>query len=103
MPRLDFQRKVTIACKERLRCVIINHLNSLEQNGDCFEEALELEDALRKYPLFYLQGDLTLATDILKKRIADRDAFFQENNLKLKIIDANDTRYYYLDKIYEAE
>lgn len=103
MQRLDIQRQITIGDKRRLRCVIINHLKSLEQNGDCFEEATELENALRKYPLFYQQGELTLATDILKKGIADRDAFFQENSCKLKIIDANDTRYYYLDEIYEAE
>jgi ATP-dependent exoDNAse (exonuclease V) alpha subunit len=103
MPRLDFQRRVTIACKERLRCVIINHLKLLEQSGDCFEEASGLESALKNYPLFYQQGELALATDILKKRVADRDAFFQENSLKLKIVDANDTRYYYLNKIFEAE
>lgn len=103
MQRLEMQRQIGIADKRRLRCVIINHLKSLEQNGDCFEEATELENALRKYPLFYQQGELTLATDILKKTIKDRDAFFQENNWKLKIIDANDTRYYYLNEIYEAE
>ena len=92
-----------LADKRRLRCVIIDHLNSLVQNGNCVEEAAELESALRKYPLFYQQGELTLATDILRRKIADRDSFFEESNRKLKIVDANDTRYYYLNKIYLAE
>ena len=104
MPRLDIQRNITLADKRRLRCVIISYLNSLEQNGDCFEEATELENALRKYPLFYQKGnDFTLATDIFKKQVKDRDGFFEENGWKLKIIDANNTRYYYLNEIFEAE
>lgn len=104
MPRLDIQRNITIAHKYRLRCLIINYLSSLEQKGDCFEEAGELENALRQYPLFYQQdSELTLKSDILKESIPDRDAFFEENDTKLKLVDANDTRYYYLHSIYASE
>jgi exodeoxyribonuclease V alpha subunit len=104
MPRLDLQRGITVSHKYRLRCLIINYLNSLEQKGDCFEDATELENALRQYPLFYQQGtEFTLKTDILKESVRDRDSFFEENDTKLKLIDANDTRYYYLNEIFEAE
>ena len=104
MSRLDIQRNIPLTDKKRLRCLIMNYLQLLEQSGDCFEEALELENALRSYPLFYQQGkEFILPSDILKKSIEDRDAFFEENNKKLKIVDANDTRYYYLNKIFLAE
>ncbi len=84
--------------------MIINYLHTIEQKGDCFEEASLLEAELKKYPLFYNMGtDLALATDIFKKQVADRDAFFQENESKLKIVDANNSRYYYLNEIYDAE
>ncbi|MBT1699628.1 AAA family ATPase [Fulvivirgaceae bacterium PWU4] len=105
MPRLDLQRETisNVSHKYRLRCLIINYLKQLEQKGDCFEEATELENALRQYPLFYQQdAELTLKTDILKQPISDRDAFF-ESDSKLKLVDANDTRYYYLNRIFEAE
>ncbi|HOJ07766.1 MAG: AAA family ATPase [Ignavibacteriales bacterium] len=104
MPRLDIQRTMSLSDKRRLRCLIINYLRSLEQTGDCFEEALELENALRKYPLFYQKGaEFIIPTDILKKIVPDRDSFFEEQNRKLKIIDANDTRYYYLYELYWTE
>lgn len=104
LPKLDLQRSIKINDKRRLRCLIINYLQNLEQNGDCFEEASVLEEALKKYPLFYNMGsELALATDILKRPVAERDAFFQETDSKLKIVDANDTRYYYLNEIYLAE
>lgn len=104
IPRIDIQRSITQNDKRRLRCLIINYLSQLEQKGDCFEEASQLEVALKQYPLFYNMGrEFILPTDYLKRIIADRDAFFQENNRKLKIIDANDTRYYYLDEIYTIE
>lgn len=103
-PKLDIQRSVTPADKRRLRCLIMTFLHSLEQGGHCFEEALQLESALRQYPLCYQPGtELILATDILKKRDSKRDAFFEENESKLKIVDANDTRYYYLNEVYLAE
>ena len=104
LPKLDIQRSIKINDKRRLRCLIINYLHTIEQKGDCFEEASLLEAELKKYPLFYNMGtDLALATDIFKKQVADRDAFFQENESKLKIVDANNSRYYYLNEIYDAE
>ena len=104
MPRLDIQRAITVSDKRRLRCVIINHLKSLEDSGDCFEEASELENALKSYPLFYQQGaDLTLKVDLFKSKDAARDNFFEETEKKLKIVDGKDTRFYYLNEIYQAE
>jgi exodeoxyribonuclease V alpha subunit len=103
LPKLDLQRSIKINDKRRLRCLIINYLHTLEQKGDCFEEASILEAELKKYPLFYNMGtELALATDVFKKQVAERDAFFQDND-KLKIVDANDSRYYYLNEIYDAE
>lgn len=104
LSRLDLQRNITINDKRRLRCLILNYLRSLESQGDCFEEASELENALKQYPLFYQQGaELALGIDIFKKNDPERDAFFEENSTKLKIINANDTRYYYLNEIFVAE
>lgn len=104
LSRLDLQRNITIADKRRLRCLILNYLMSIESKGDCFEEASELENALKQYPLFYQQEtELALGTDIFKKNNVERDAFFEENSSKLKIVNANDTRYYYLNEIFIAE
>lgn len=103
-PKLDIQRSITPADKRRLRCLIMTFLHSLEQGGHCFEEAQQLESALRQYPLCYQPGtELILSTDIFKKRDSKRDAFFEENESKLKIVEANDTRYYYLNEVYSAE
>lgn len=103
-PKLEIQRSIIPADKRRLRCLIMNYLHSLEQSGHCFEEALQLESALKQYPLCYQPGtELVLATDIFRKRDSKRDAFFEENETKLKIVDANDTRYYYLNEVLSAE
>lgn len=101
--RLDIQRNVSLTDKRRLRCLIMKHLESLRDKGDCFEEASELENALRQYPLFYKnKKELALPIDTLKKSLSERDAFFNEPD-KITIVDANETRYYYLQTIYKSE
>ncbi len=103
LPRIDFQRRMIVSDNRRLRCIILDYLRSLEQTGNCFEEASELENALRQYPLFYKSHEFNLKPNILKEFDIERQRFFEQYKTKLKVVDANDTRYYYQNSIYQAE
>lgn len=104
LPRLDFQRELGYTDKRRLRAVTIRYLRTLENSGHCFSDAKNLEQALTKYPLFYrLDSQYQIPTNYFENLDADVANHFQENKEKVKIIEANDTHYFYLNKIYQAE
>ncbi len=106
-PDINYTDKISIQSsfkyndKRRVRALIIRHLLTLENSGDCFEEASSIEKALREYPLFYKSGDeYLLPTDFLLSATGDYLIHLEE---KLKVVPANDTRYFYLIWLYECE
>jgi ATP-dependent exoDNAse (exonuclease V) alpha subunit len=97
------QEKFHITDPKRIRALINQFLNSLENTtGDCFANANNIQNYLQNYPLFYKSNNakLILPDFFLEKTEATYDAHLCE---KLEIIHANDTKYYYLKKIYVAE
>ncbi|MGE5409671.1 MAG: AAA family ATPase, partial [Clostridiales bacterium] len=106
-PDINFAEKIKLQSnfkysdKRRVRALIIRHLNTLENTGDCFDDAASIEKALKEYPLFYKAGDdYVLPTDFLLAATNDYLIHLEE---KLKVISANDSRYFYLLSIYECE
>lgn len=95
------QRKMRTTDIRRIRALIIDHLNNLEQFGHCFDEAESIEKQLSTYPLFYNMGD--------DYKIPDRYLFEldeeQTKHLseKLEIVDHADKKYFYLEELYLAE
>ena len=85
----------------RVRALIIHHLKSLESRGHCFDEARTIEQALKNYPLFYrINEDYQLPLDFLIRITNEYEAKLSE---KLEIVEQNDTKYFYLKEIYNAE
>ena len=104
MPRIELQRKMKFTDKRRIRAVVLRHLQTLEQTGDCFAQADKLQAAISDYPLYYEIGDKYSLPDNffypLKEKYANH---FQKDSDKISLREANDTTYYYLSEIYEAE
>lgn len=99
--KIELQRNYKYDDKRRIRALIINYLNSLENTGDCFDEAENIETAIKNYPLFYnAGGNYILPKNFLLKLTDDTLLHFSD---KLKVISANDTRYFYLQWLYEYE
>ncbi len=99
--KIKLQSNFKYSDKRRLRALIIRHLNTLENTGDCFDDAASIETALKEYPLFYKAGDdYVLPTDFLLAATGDYLIHLEE---RLKVVPANDTRYFYLLSIYECE
>lgn len=106
-PDINFTDKIKLQShfkyndKRRVRALIIRHLNTLENTGDCFDDAASIEKALKEYPLFYKAGnEYVLPSDFLLAATGDYLIHLEE---KLKVIPANDTRYFYLLLIYNCE
>jgi len=102
--RIDLQRQMTNIDKRRLRALCIRYLRTLENTGHCFADAKEMEEAIKSYPLFFNIGSeyhipshffLTLNTDYI--------LHFEENDSKVKVLSENDTKYFYLFEVYNAE
>lgn len=85
---------------ERLRAVIIHHLNRIgEKNGDCYDSAINIVEALKQYPLFY-KNDIKLDEQSILKLDQDyRDHFIE----RLYVEKAEDIYYYYLLETKKAE
>lgn len=108
-PNIDYlppnylQERFHITDPQRIRALINQYLKSLELiNGDCFDSAEHIQTYLQNYPLFYKSKNtkLLLPDFFLEKTDSKYDAHL---NKKLEIILANDTKYYYLKKIFAAE
>jgi exodeoxyribonuclease V alpha subunit len=104
VPRIKMQRNMKFVDKRRIRALILRHLNTLENNGDCFVEANTLEKVIANYPLYYEIGEAYNVPDNFFYPLKDDYAnHFQEEPKKIVLVEANDTLYYYLSKVYEAE
>lgn len=102
--RLAIQREMRITDKRRLRAVVLRYLNTLENTGHCFVSAKELEDEVKKYALFYNSGaDYILPENFFENLNSDFIIHFEEDETKIKVVSENDTNYFYLQKIYNAE
>jgi len=102
--RLDLQYQMKNNDKRRIRALLIRYLRTLENTGHCFADAFEVEEAIKNYPLFYNTGtDYNLPANFFEKLSNDYIIHFEENDNKLKVISENDTKYFYLYEIYQAE
>jgi exodeoxyribonuclease V alpha subunit len=102
--RLDLQYKMLNNDKRRIRALLIRYLRTLENTGHCFADANEVEEAIKNYPLFYNSAtDYTLPANFFQNLAAEYIIHFEENESKLKVIHENDTNYFYLNEVYQAE
>ena len=83
---------------QRLRAIICDHLQSLENYGDCYAPVNAIYDVIRESPLFYKEEiDLSKDDLILKE---EYQAHFNE---KMDIVENNHAHYFYLREIRQAE
>jgi len=97
------QKDLSLTDPRRIRALIIQYLRSLEnKTGDCFDNAENIEEYLREFPLFYKSShaSLTLPNRFLTKSDVDFDRHL---SIKLKIKYSHDKKFYYLNEIFEAE
>ncbi len=99
--KLKLQKEFANTDKRRIRALIISHLVSLEKFGHCFDNAVNIENALADNPIFYKSNEeYRLPEDFLSKIDSEFEAHLAE---ELEIIEENNTKYFYLSKIYNAE
>ena len=102
--RTDLQRTMRNNDKRRLRAVTIRYLRTLENTGHCFADAADLEEAIKDYPLFYDLGvEYVIPARFFENLKNDYIIHFEENESKIKVISENDTKYFYLYEVYNAE
>jgi exodeoxyribonuclease V alpha subunit len=103
-PRIDLQREMSFIDKRRIRALILRHLNTLENTGDCFSDADALQAVMAGYPLYYEIGEEYKVPPRffypLKTEYANH---FQDEHKKLVLVEENETMYYYLSQVYDAE
>jgi len=103
-PRIELQRSMGFIDKRRIRALLMRHLNTLENTGDCFTDADNLQMAIAAYPLFYETGrEYSLPANFFHPVSDDLINHFHAEPRKLVSLEANNTRYYYLANVYEAE
>lgn len=86
--------------KRRMRALIIQYLKIQEQSsGDCFEDEEKVQEYIESSPLFYKKM-LKFPPHFLLSVDEDYDSHLSE---KLVIKLANDSKYFYLKKVNEAE
>ncbi|GIM29840.1 hypothetical protein CPJCM30710_25060 [Clostridium polyendosporum] len=86
----------------RIRALIIFILKSLENKGDCYEEAEIILEKIKNYPLFYkMDSELNVNQNLRNLE----DKYREHLAKKITIIkDKNGVHsYYYLNEIYDAE
>ena len=77
--RIDLQREMSFIDKRRIRALIIRHLKTLEQTGDCFAEADNIQQAMAAYPLYYeLDGKYELPEDFFHTISQEYALHFQD-------------------------
>lgn len=104
MHRIDLQKNIGYIDKRRIRALVLRHLKTLENSGDCFTNANKLQTALASYPLFYEIGsEYNLPSDFFHPINSELSNHLQEDPRKLVLLEANETTYYYLANVYEAE
>ncbi len=104
VPRTDLQRKIKFVDKRRIRALVLRYLKTLENSGDCFATAEDLQKALANYPLYYEIGkDYELPEHLFYPLSSKYANHFQEEPRKMVLLEENKTIYYYLSEVYEAE
>tara|TARA_R110000764_G_scaffold238954_2_gene337082 strand:- start:25564 stop:29550 length:3987 start_codon:yes stop_codon:yes gene_type:complete len=104
IPRIDLQRNMKFVDKRRIRALILRHLKTLENTGDCFATAPNLQEVLTNYPLYYEIGsDYVLPENFFYPLSSEYANHFQEEPKKIVLLEENDTMYYYLSEVYDAE
>ncbi|OCK52250.1 hypothetical protein BA768_12925 [Chryseobacterium sp. CBo1] len=102
--RIDLQKTMEFVDKRRIRALVLRYLNTLENKGDCFTDATHLEKAMRSYPLYYeLNKEYSLPEGFFHPISSDFSNHFQEEPKKIILVEENDTTYFYLAKVYNAE
>ncbi len=102
--RIELQRTMSFSDKRRIRAVVLRHLNTLENSGDCFTDAKNLQNAIKSYPLYYeLGNDYQFPEDLFHPVNSDLSNHFQGDSKKIVLVEANETTYFYLSKVYNAE
>jgi len=102
--RTDLQRQIRNNDKRRLRALAIRYLRTLENTGHCFADAEEMEMAIKMYPLFYnLDTAYQIPAHFFERLPDDYIIHFEENETKIKVVSENDTKYFYLYEVYNAE
>lgn len=103
-PRIDLQREMSFIDKRRIRALILRHLNTLENSGDCFTDANALQQEMASYPLYYEIGqEYKVPTNFFYPITAEYANHYQDEYNKLVLVEENDTIYYYLSHVYNAE
>jgi len=103
LDRIYLQENIFVNDKRRIRSLILQYLKALEYTtGDCFDDAESIHQYIINYPLFYkTSGDiLNIPEQFLLKTDDDYDAHLSK---KIEIIQAHNTKYYYLKDVYKAE
>lgn len=104
IPRMELQRSMSFVDKRRIRALILRYLNTLENTGDCFTNANRLQQVITQYPLYYEIGeDYNVPENFFYPLNSDYANHFQEEPKKIILVEANDTMYYYLSQVYDAE
>lgn len=102
--RTDLQRNMKFVDKRRVRALVLRHLKTLENSGDCFTTAEALQEVIVNYPLYYETGnDYIIPENFFYPLSAEYANHFQEEPKKIVLVEANDTMYYYKSQVYEAE
>jgi hypothetical protein len=102
--RKDLHRQMRNNDKRRLRALTIRYLRTLENTGHCFSDAAELEKAVKAYPLFYnMDSEYQIPANFFARLNSDYIIHFEEDESKIKVISENDTKYFYLYEVYNAE
>lgn len=103
-PRIDLQREMSFIDERRIRALILRHLNTLENSGDCFTDANKLQSVMANYPLYYEIGqEYQIPHNFFYPIKPDYANHFQDEYNKLVLVEENDTMYYYLSHVYKAE
>lgn len=104
VPRINIQRKMKFVDKRRVRALVLRYLNTLENIGDCFTSAEILQNVISNYPLYYDLGEsYKTPAHLFYPLNAEYANHFKEEPAKLVLVEANDTMYYYLANVYNAE
>jgi len=102
--RTDLQRQMRNNDKRRLRALTIRYLRTLENTGHCFAQADEIEQAIKAYPLFYnMDTEFQIPANFFERLSNDYIIHFEENESKIKVVSENETKYFYLFEVYNAE
>lgn len=103
-PRIELQRDMKFVDKRRIRGVILRYLKTLENSGDCFTSAEILQNVITNYPLYYEIGkDYNVPEEFFYPLTPEYANHFQEEPRKIVLVEENDTMYYYLSEVFEAE